>query len=148
MDSRERNGDAQIPGLIVITCGDVYRAVTFVPPDWRVGAGANLERAPLNPVRLLDARELPELIGGGPNVQFPRLALQLDQPGIIDIIASLDGHRHHGLILAATTTWDKPNVPADLGDRARSGHGNPGGKPEAFEYAAELMERVTGIEPA
>jgi hypothetical protein len=60
MDSPERNGDAHIPGLIVIAYEDVHRAVSFVPPDWRVGAGANLERAPLNPVRLHDAREFPD----------------------------------------------------------------------------------------
>ena len=97
MDCRERNGDAEIPSHIVMTYGDVYRAVEFVPPDWRLGARANLERAPLNPVRLLDVCKLPEFIGGGPNVQFPCLPLQLDHSGGIDIIASLDGHVHHGL---------------------------------------------------
>lgn len=30
--------------------------------------------------------------------------------GVIDIIASLDGHIHHGLILAATTTWANRTV--------------------------------------
>ena len=50
--------------------------------DWRVGAGADLERAPLSPVRVLDAREFPEFVGGGPDVQFPRLALELDQSGL------------------------------------------------------------------
>jgi hypothetical protein len=37
----ERNGDAEIPGLILIAYEDAYRAVLFVPPDWRAGAGAN-----------------------------------------------------------------------------------------------------------
>src|SRR5690349_19713869 len=63
MHRPERNGDAHIPGLIVIAYEDVHRAVSFVPPDWRAGAGAGLERAPLSPVRLLDARELPEFTG-------------------------------------------------------------------------------------
>jgi hypothetical protein len=111
MDSRERNGDTQIPGHIVITYEDVHRAVTFVPPDWRVGTGANLESALFVPVRLPDVRELPKFVGGGPNVQFPRLALQLDQAGIIDIVTSLDGDVHHGPMLAATTTRDKPKRP-------------------------------------
>ena len=131
MDSRERNGDADIPGHIVITHDDAHRAVFFVPPDWRAGAGANLERAPLNPVRLLNVCELPQFIGGGPDVQFPRIALQLDHSGVLDIIASLDGHVHHGLILAATTTWAKPTVRRTRGDRARNGHGDSGSKPQS-----------------
>src|SRR5690348_13396257 len=88
---------------------DVHRAVVFVPPDWRAGAGADLERAPLSPVRLLDARERPEFISGGPDVQFPRLALELDPSGDIGVIAGLDGHVHHGLIVAAAPTRDKPD---------------------------------------
>jgi hypothetical protein len=103
---------SHIPGHIVTTHGDVHRAVQFVPPDWRVGAGTDLERAPLNPVRLLDVRELPEFIGGGPDVQFPCLVLQLDHCRAIDVVASLNGHVHHRLIFAATTTWAKPNVRA------------------------------------
>jgi len=110
MHSRERDGDAQIPGLVIMPYKDVHRAVTFVPPDRSVGAGANPERAPSVPVRLLDVRELPEFVGGGPNVQFPGLALQLDQAGVIDIVTSLDGDVHHGPMLAATTTRDKPKT--------------------------------------
>jgi hypothetical protein len=63
-----------------------------------VGAGTDLECAPFNPVRLLDVRELPEFVGGGPDVQFPHLALQLDHSRVIDVVASLNGHVHHGLI--------------------------------------------------
>src|SRR5882757_5512421 len=113
MDGPERNGDAHIPGLGVMAYEDVHRSVLFVPPDWRAGAGAGLERAPLSPVRLLDAREGREFIGGGPDVQFPRLALELDQSGVIGVIAGLDGHVHHGLIVAAATTRDKPVLFAD-----------------------------------
>ena len=112
MDPPERNGDAHIPGLIVVSYEDVHRAVSFVPPDWRVGAGASLERAPLSPLRLLNAREFPKLIGGGPDVQLPRLALELDQSRVIDIFASLDGHIYYGPMVAVTMTWDKPGLPA------------------------------------
>src|ERR1700722_7507841 len=108
MDSRERDGNAQIPGLGIMPYKDVYRAVTFVPPDRSVGAGANPERSPLVPVRLLYVRELPKFVSGGPNVQFPRVALQLDHAGIIDIVTSLDGDVHHGPMLAAMPTRDKP----------------------------------------
>src|ERR1700722_2464547 len=100
MDSPERNGDAHIPRLSVMADEDVHRSVSFVPPDWRAGAGADLQRATLVPVRLLDAREFPEFIGGGPDVQLPRLVLELDQSGVVGIIASLDGHVHHGLMVA------------------------------------------------
>ena len=109
MDSPERNGDAHIPGLGVMAYQDVHRAVEFVLPDWRAGAGADLERAPLSPVRILDARERPEFISGGPDVQLPRLALELDRSGATSIIAGLDSHVHHGLIVAAATTRDKPD---------------------------------------
>lgn len=78
--------------------------------DWRVGAGADLERAPLSPVRVLDAREFPEFVGGGPDVQFPRLALELDQSGVTGIVAGLDRHVHHGLIVAAAVMRDKPGL--------------------------------------
>lgn len=54
MDSRKRNGDAHVPGHSVMTHEDGHRAIQFVQPDWRVGAGANLERAPLHPVPLSD----------------------------------------------------------------------------------------------
>jgi hypothetical protein len=91
-----------------MTDKDVHSSVSFAPPNRRIGAGANLERAPLVPVRLLDAREFPKFVGGGPNVQFPRVALQLDHAGIIDIVTSLDGDVHHGLMLAAAATRDKP----------------------------------------
>src|ERR1700730_5300219 len=110
MDSRERDGDAQIPRLGIMPHKDVHRALTFAPPDRSVGAGANPERAPLVPVRLLDVRELPQFVGGGPNVQFPCLALQLDQAGGVDIVTSLDGAVHHGPMLAASTTRDKPKT--------------------------------------
>lgn len=33
MDSPERNGDAQIPGFVVIAYEDVYDAISFVPPN-------------------------------------------------------------------------------------------------------------------
>src|ERR1700733_111360 len=79
MDCGQRNGDAKVPGHIVMTHEDVHSSVSFVPPNRRLRACANLERAPLVPVRLLDVRELPEFVGRGPNVQFPRVALQLDQ---------------------------------------------------------------------
>ena len=115
MDSGQRNGDAKVPGHIVMTHENVHSAVSFVPPNRRLRACANLERAPLVPVRLLDVRELPELVGGGPNIQFPCLALQLDQAGGVDIVTSLDGDVHHGPMLAATTTWDKPNPHHQLG---------------------------------
>jgi hypothetical protein len=36
--------------------------------------------------------------------------LQLDQAGVIDIVTSLDGDVHHGPMLAATTTRDKPKT--------------------------------------
>jgi hypothetical protein len=62
------------------------------------------------PVLLLDACEFPEFVGGGPDVQFPRLALELDQSGVTGIVTSLDGHLHHGLIVAAAMTWDKPGL--------------------------------------
>ena len=55
-------------------------------------------------------RELPEFVRGGPNVQFPRVALQLDQAGGIDVVTSLDGDVHHGPMLAATTTRNKPKT--------------------------------------
>jgi hypothetical protein len=119
MDRRERNGDAKIPGHIIMTHEDVDRAALFIPPNGRLGAGANLKRAPLDPVRLLDARELPEFVGGGPDVQFPCLALQLDHAGIIDIVTSLNGDVHHGPMLAAQTTRDKPKPLADQGDRTQ-----------------------------
>src|SRR5277367_1832096 len=110
MDSPERNGDAHIPGLSVMADEDVHRAVSFAPPDWRAGAGADLQRAPLVPVRLLDACEFPEFTGGGPDVQLPRLALELDQSGVAGVIARLNGHVHHGLMVAAAATRDKPGL--------------------------------------
>ena len=135
MDSRERNGNAHVPAHVVIAHDDVHRAVLLVPPDWRVGAGTNLERAPLNPVRLLDVCKLPEFIGGSPDVQFLRLALQLDHSGVVDIIASLDGHVHHGLILAATKTWAKRTV--RFGPKA-TGHATGTGTSEASRKAFEI----------
>jgi hypothetical protein len=87
-----------------------------------VGAGADLERAPLSPVRILDARERPEFISGGPDVQLPRLALKLDRSGVTGIIAGLDSHVHHGLIVAAATTRDKPDPaqPTSVASRAQT----------------------------
>jgi hypothetical protein len=66
-----------------------------------------------------------------PDFEFPRFALQLDHSRVIGVIASLDGHVHHGLILAATATWAKPNVREERGDRARNGHGTPEGGSES-----------------
>ena len=83
---------------------------TRVRVRFPVIAGADLERAPLSPVRILDARERPEFISGGPDVQLPRLALELDRSGATSIIACLDSHVHHGLIVAAATTRDKPSA--------------------------------------
>jgi hypothetical protein len=74
----------------------------------------------LSPVLLLDACEFPEFIGGGPEVQFPRLALELDQSGVTGIVTSLDGYLHHGLIVAAAMTWDKPGLRT-----ATDAHGQP-----------------------
>jgi hypothetical protein len=61
MDSADRDGDAHVPGRVVIAYEDAHRAV------------------------------------------------ELDQSGVIGIVASLDGHVHHGPIVAAATTRDKPD---------------------------------------
>ena len=111
MDSPDRNGDAHIPSLIVIAYEDVYGAISFVSPDWRVGAGADLERAPLVPVRLLDACELHSSLVVAEMFSSHVSPWSLTTPGYRHH-CGLDGHVHHGLIVAAAMTRDKPGLPA------------------------------------
>jgi hypothetical protein len=112
MNGRERDGDEEVIGLVVIAYEDGHRAVTLAPPCWSIGAGADLERAPLIPVCFFDVRELPEIRGGGPDGQCPSLAFQPDRSKVVVISTSLDRHAHHAAILAAATGRHKLNAQA------------------------------------
>jgi hypothetical protein len=85
----------------------------------------------------------PQLLFG----QLPGLALQLDQSRVIDIIASLDGHLHMARCWQQTTTWPRGTRPAQAVGRATDTRTMKAGRKE-FKYSADLLERMTGIEPA
>ena len=53
---------------------DAKKTKKSVGPKGGGSTSGGSECAPFNPVRLLDVRELPEFVGGGPNIQFPHLA--------------------------------------------------------------------------
>jgi len=59
VDGRERDCDGHGPHLIVLTYEDVDAAVCHAPPHWGIEAVADLERAPLCPVRVFDALQMP-----------------------------------------------------------------------------------------